>query len=263
MAQDAPFVEALGVMDQLLASFEDHSDADAVLDVQRMVEEAATTAHEREAAVAQSIRGALSTELFRRKRQAPSLATPPPTPPSTRANTQPAPTQPTTPPKTNTALCQRTAELEREADYEQRRAAHSEAVAAMRQRSDAEKQQGGALAARLEELERALAGVDDRAGALQAARRELRRRETEEAPRKVHQISLYAHITRLAFSSGSKGEAGAGAGAASSAAPPVHRGTVTDARTGEVRSVEVDLRAPNEGGRETAFERANRVWAQL
>jgi hypothetical protein len=58
MASDAPFVEALGVMDELLKSFEDHSDADAVLDVQRAVEEAVATAREREAAVAQSIRGA-------------------------------------------------------------------------------------------------------------------------------------------------------------------------------------------------------------
>jgi hypothetical protein len=57
-AAQQPFVEALGVMDQLLASFEDHSDADAVLDVQRAVEEAVATAHEREAAVAQSIKGA-------------------------------------------------------------------------------------------------------------------------------------------------------------------------------------------------------------
>lgn len=258
MAQDAPFVEALGVMDQLLASFEDHSDADAVLDVQRLVEEAATTAHEREAAVAHSIKGAWEPRvppqwLFCRRR--------------CRSPRQP-PRQPTTPkkpkPHKNTALCQRTAELEREADYEQRRAAHAEAVAATRQRSDAERSAGESLAQKLESLERALADVDGRAGALQAARRELRRRETEEAPRKVHQISLYAHITRLAFSSSSKGDAAsASASAGVAPAPAVHRGTVTDPKTGEVRGVEVDLRAPDEGGRETAFERANRVWAQL
>jgi hypothetical protein len=131
----------------------------------------------------------------------------------------------------------------------------------MRQRSDAERRAGEELGGRLAELERALATVDDRAGALQAARRELRRRETEEAPRKVHQISLYAHITRLAFSSGKAGAGAAGAPAASALPAGVHRGTVTDARTGEVRAVEVDLREG--GGRETAFERANRVWAQL
>jgi hypothetical protein len=75
----------------------------------------------------------------------------------------------------------------------------------------------------------------------------------------VHQISLYAHITRLAFSSSKAGGEGGGAG------PSNHqqRGTVTDSKTGEVRVVEVDLRTPSEGGKETPFERANRVWAQL
>jgi multidrug efflux pump subunit AcrA (membrane-fusion protein) len=175
----------------------------------------------------------------------------------------------------HTALCQRTCDLEREADYEQRRAAHAEAVAATRQRSDAERQSGGRLSARLHELEAALASVDEQGAALQAARRELRRRETEEAPRKVHQISLYAHITRLAFShssgggggggekGGEKSGGGSGGGSASAAAAALQRGTVTDPRTGEVRSVEVDLRAPSEGGTETPFARANRVWAQL
>ena len=188
-------------------------------------------------------------------------------PPPTRAHNPPRSPPPPLP-KKPTALSQRTLELEREADYEQRRAAHAEAVAATRQRSDAERQAAERLSSRLAELEAALASVDEQGAALQAARRELRRRETEEAPRKVHQISLYAHITRLAFSSsgcGSSKDAAAAAGGKAAPTPTAHlqRGTVTDPKTGEVRVVEVDLRAPSEGGKETPFERANRVWAQL
>jgi len=80
----------------------------------------------------------------------------------------------------------------------------------------------------------------------------------------VHQVSLYAHITRLALSTGGGGCGGGGGGERAAASSALRQwGTVTDARTGEVRTVEVDLRAPSEGGCETPFARANRVWAQL
>ncbi|KAI8470996.1 MAG: hypothetical protein J3K34DRAFT_520896 [Monoraphidium minutum] len=143
------------------------------------------------------------------------------------------------------ALSSKIRALESEADYSEAKAAHARDVAGLNEAVRADR----AALAQISEDTRVTA--DQRAEMqrqrqqLAASKAELQQQAAEEEPRKVHQISLYAHITGLAF-------------ALDTINAPVHKATISDpAGSGELRTVSVDA-----AGR-TPFETANEVWSLL
>ncbi|GBF91750.1 hypothetical protein Rsub_04054 [Raphidocelis subcapitata] len=87
--------------------------------------------------------------------------------------------------------------------------------------------------------------VQQRRQQLASTKVEVQERAADEEPRKVHQISLYAHITGLAF-------------ALDTLDARVHRATISDpSGSHEVRTVAIDPSA------KSAFDIANEIWEML
>ena len=176
-------------------------------------------------------------------RRAPRCAGPLPSKPLAQTNNSGAHEQ--THQQQQSALTARIGELEAEADYSGAKAAHEAGVSALNDAIRADQAAIAAAADAARDAGERRQGAQRRARELAAAKAEAKRRGAEEEPRKVHQISLYAHITGLAF-------------ALDNLDAPVQRATVSDARgSAELRTVSVDAsgRAP--------FETANEIWAML
>lgn len=131
------------------------------------------------------------------------------------------------------------------ADYTESKAAHEREVAAL---NEAIKSDQAALSQITEDTRVAAdqrGEVQRRRQQLAATKAELQQQAAEEEPRKVHQISLYAHITGLAF-------------ALDTINAPVQKATISDpSGSHELRTVTIDA-----SGR-TPFETANEIWSLL